>query len=207
MGGFGSTLGDARGAERLRQMQKSAFPQGPQGGGGGGEGKRNFELPHPRDLVLVEMALDKLEGRVKEKVTREEAEAVARVCWEKAEKTAEYFCRVVGGGQKDYPSTALRRLLQRVYRYVGKYAGFLPAEDACDPQAAFYLLGPEIFHMARTTSKDGAKKFFIECGKLVRNLADWQEPRRPTGRGLTVFLERVICFAERYAVAKSSGEK
>lgn len=204
MGGFGPTLGDARGAEHLRQAQKIGFQRNPQDDGGGAVGRSNYQLPKPEDLVLVEMVLEKLEGRIKERVSKEEAEAVARVCWENAEKTAKHFCQESGG---DYPSTALRRLLQRAYRYVGKFADYEAVENVYDPQAAFYLLGSDMFHMARTATKQEVKKFFVECGELAKRLANCREPRRPTGRGLTIFLERVICFAERYAITKSSDKK
>lgn len=188
-------------------MKKTTVRGESQGDGNGDNAEQtSFRLPEPRDLVHVEMALSKLEGLVNDKVTKEEAEAVARVCWDNAKQTAEYFCRVAGGGQKDYPSSALRRLLQTSYRYMRKW-GSSVTEDTYGAQAAFYLLGSEMFHMARTTSKDEVGKFFVACGNLVRKLADCNDPRRPTGQGLIVFLERVICFAERYAITKSSSKQ
>lgn len=203
MSASGFTLGESQAGQKLLQLQsgKSQGGFGPRqtdGGKADGSGGHRYPLPQPRDLVLLEMALEKLDGRDKEKVSAEEAQAVKRVCWENAQETAQRLCQA--GEQRDYPSTALRRLLQRVYQRVGQFSEAGSQEDAWGSYAALHNLAPEIFHLARTTTKAEVKKFFLDCGQLAKNLADQVEPRRPTGRGLAVFLERVICFAEHYAV-------
>lgn len=182
-------FGAVRGAEQLQRL----------GGSGKGQGRESdhessFDLPDPDQLVLVERALRKLEGKEPGRITEKEAEAVKQVCWEKARTTAEYFLKA-SGPQKDYPSSALRRLLHVVDRCLRRVREVKTEEDPYGPEVALTMLGTEIYHLARTTSKPEVKPFFTQCGDLAKTLADHRP--RPTGRGLEVFLERVICFAER----------
>lgn len=205
MSASGFTLGESQAGQKLRQLQGGSPPCEPYREGGNESDQDRYPLPQPRDLILVELALEKLQGPNKDQISAEEAQAVRRVCWEKAESTAQRLCQA--GEQKDYPSTALRRLLQRVYQRVGRFSDTDPQENVWGPQTALYDLAPEIFHLARTTTKPEVKRFFLDCGQLAKNLADQVEPRRSTGRGLAVFLERVICFAERYAVEQELKSK
>ncbi|MBC7078806.1 MAG: hypothetical protein H5T92_10970, partial [Synergistales bacterium] len=137
----GFSVMETKAGQALRQLQGGSPPHAQGGGGGQGGDKYAYPLPDPRDLVLLELALEKLETKAKDKVTQEEARAVARVCWEKAEKTAYRLCKQAD--QKDYPSTALRRLLLKVYQRLGDLYHADVQEHAWASQSALHMLGPE----------------------------------------------------------------